>query len=426
MSEKKITPFFCLLAVVLIAGCRTKYPDIKWDYSDKEVVRPKPEKTEKIDIDVYVDATTSMEGFAVSNASVYSQFLDQLEASALSAWRNANPQYYKFGENIKPISRSEYLSAKSDLKFYHEPGIFKRTYIDSVVKRTDAKRLSVLVTDLFQDEGDVNIMVDRFKEKCFANNVAVGLVGVKSDFKGKVFDVRGYPTGYQLDAPDRPFYAIVFGNQYNMELLFEALKNKPFVKEEQLLIFTKYIIEDADVSLSKTRDSKNISNKKARTDIDNSFDFGMKEEGTSGKINFIITLDRNTRCADFNSNNLELIAFKKSATDPKNVSKDSVATNDITLEKVERTGDKLTGVLSLNNEDEPGNYSYMILLKTNQLSGLQTPAWIKNFSTDAPVPGTSTASKTYNLEKLASTLLVANASIAPTYVAKFYINIFKR
>jgi hypothetical protein len=426
MNEKKLTSFFCLIAVLLIAGCRAKYPDIKWDYSDKEVVRPKPEKTDKIDIDVYVDATTSMEGFAVGNASVYSQFLDQLEASALSAWRNANPQYYKFGENIKPISRSEYLSAKADLQFYHEPGIFKKTYIDSVVKRTDAKRLSVLVTDLFQDEGDVNIMVDRFKEKCFANNVAVGLVGVKSNFKGKVFDVRGYPAGYQLDAQDRPFYAIVFGNQYNMELLFEALKNKPFVKEEQLLIFTKHIVEDADVALTKTRESKNISNKKAKGNIKNNFDFGMKEEGTSGKVNFTITLDRNTRCADFNANNLELIAFKKSATDAKNVSKDSTATNDITLEKVERTGDKLTGVLSLNNEDGPGNYSYMVLLKTNQLSGLQTPAWIKNFSTDAPVPGTSTASKTYNLEKLASTLLVANASIAPTYVAKFYINIFKR
>jgi hypothetical protein len=425
MTEKKLTPFFCLIAVVLIAGCRTKYPDIKWDYSDKEVVRPKPEKTDKIDIDVYVDATSSMEGFAVSNASVYSQFLDQLEASALSAWRNANPQYYKFGENIKPIGRSEFLMAKDNVQFYRDPEIFKKTFIDSVVRRTDSRRLSVLVTDLFQTEGDVNIMVDRFKEKCFANNVAVGLVGVKSDFKGRVYDVRNYPT-FQLDAPDRPFYAIVFGNQYNMELLFEALKNKPFVKEEQLLIFTKHIIEDADVTLTKTRESKNISNKKAHGNFKNNFDFGMKEEGTSGKINFTITLDRNTRCADFNANNLELIAFKKSATDPKNVSKDSTATNDITLEKIERTGDKLTGVIVLNNEDGPGNYSYMVLLKTNQLNGLQTPAWIKNFSTDAPVPGTSTASKTYNLEKLASTLLVANASIAPTYVAKFYINIFKR
>lgn len=425
MIERKLTPFFCLIAVALIAGCRTKYPDLKWDYSDKEVVRPKPEKTDKIDIDVYVDATASMEGFAVSNASVYSQFLDQLEASALSAWRNANPQYYKFGENIKPISRSEFLTAKDNVQFYRDPAIFKKTFIDSVVRRTDSRRLSVLVTDLFQTEGDVNIMVDRFKEKCFANNVAVGLVGVKSDFKGRVYDVRNYPN-YQLDAPDRPFYAIVFGNQYNMELLFEALKNKPFVKEEQLLIFTKHIIEDADVTLTKTRESKNISNKKAKGNIDNNFDFGMKEEGTGAKINFTIVLDRNTRCADFNATNLELIAFKKSATDAKSFSKDSSATNDITLEKIERTGDKLTGVLSLNNEDAPGNYSYMVLLKTNQLSGLQTPAWVKNFSTDAPVPGTSTASKTYNLEKLTSTLLVANASIAPTYVAKFYINIFKR
>ena len=75
---------------------------------------------------------------------------------------------------------------------------------------------------------------------------------------------------------------------------------------------------------------------------------------------------------------------------------------------------------------EPGNYTYIVYLKANELSGLQTPKWIKDFSTEDPVPKTASENKTLNLDKLSTTLLVANASISPTYIAKFYLNIFKR
>src|SRR4029078_13472765 len=109
-----------------------------------------------------------------------------LEASGMSAWKNADIKFFKFGQIIKPIDRNQFLSAKNNLQFYREPGIFKNTYIDSVVKNTDSKRLSVLITHLFQNEGDVNTMVEKIKEKCFANNIAVGILGIKTDFNGTV------------------------------------------------------------------------------------------------------------------------------------------------------------------------------------------------------------------------------------------------
>lgn len=416
--------FVILLCSLLFGACKN-FPENKWAYTNHEVVGTMPQKTDQIDVDIYIDATTSMQGFAVSPSSAYSQFLDQLEASALSAWKKADPKFYKFGQAIKLVTRTEFLSAKTDLAFYHEKGIFLKTYIDSVVRRTDTKRLSVLVTDLFQNEGDVNIMVDRLKEKCFANGIAAGIIGVKSDFNGKVFDVPGFPQGYNLISKERPFYAIVFGNQYNMELLFDALKAKPFVKENQFLIFSNYIIKSYQPTILKTKDSKFLTNKKAHIDI-NSFDFGMNKKGKDGRFNFTIDLVRNTRCADFSANEIEIIAFKKSVTDPKIITKDSIPTNEISIENVQRTGAKLTGVLVLNNSDNPGNYSYAVYLKANPLTGLKSPEWIKESSTDKPVPGTPSAAKTFNLEKLSSTLLVANASVSPSYIAKFYINIFKR
>lgn len=422
----KLYLYSYLILLLFISSCSKKISEIEWDYSDKDIVGNKLQKSDQIDIDVYVDATTSMEGFAISNTSTYSDFLDQLEASSLSAWKKADLKFFKFGEIIKPIERNEYLSAKTDLRFYRESQIFKKTFIDSVVNKTDANRLSVLITDLFQDEGDVNIMVERLKEKSFAKNIMVGIIGVESGFNGKVYDVPSYPKGYKLETDERPFYAIVFGNSYNMELLFDALKKKDFVKEEQFLLFSPYIIKSFNVSLVKTKDSKFVNKKAPREEVKNSFDFSMKEEGKDARFDLEIDVSRNTRCADFSTENLEVIVFKKSIIDDKNKSPDSLLTKDVSLENLQRNGDKLTATLILKNDNEVGNYSYLVYLKANQLKGLETPNWIKDFSTDNPVPGNESASKTYNLEKLTSTLLVANASVSPTYIAKFYINIFKR
>jgi len=416
--------YLFVFLLITFASCISNPPEIKWSFTDQEVTGNRPKKENGIKLDVYVDATTSMQGFAKNSSSPYGQFLDQLETSALSAWKNADVKYYKFGESIRPIDRAEYLGAKSDPGFYHEKGIFMKTYIDSVVKRTDTARLSVLITDLFQDEGDVNTMVEEFKEKCFANGVEVGIAGIKSDYKGKVFDVPGFPKGYDLESAERPFYCIVFGNIYNMELLFQALEAKPFVKEDHVLIFSPHVIQSYNVTMNKGKVPG--LGPASGTVAKNLYNFKMSSDLKEAKFDLAIELQRNIHCPDFSVGNVEFIAFKKSGVDPKNYSKDSVATEELTLDNLQRMGNKLTGVLRLKNEEGEGNYSYMAYLKTNALRGLKLPVWISEFSTDKPVPGTSSSSKTYNLEKLCTALLVANASVTPTYLSKFYINIFKR
>lgn len=423
---RAINSLYYFSLVLLVTGCATNYKDIKWDYSNKDVTGYRPERKEQIDIDIYLDATTSMEGFAINDLSVYSQFLDQLEASALTTWKKADTRFYRFGQAIQPVERNRFLSAKSDHSFYHEKGIFLQTYIDSVVQRTDSKRLSVVITDLFQNEGDVNTMATQFKEKCFSQGVEVGIIGAKSEFSGTVFDVPSFPKGFPLTTNERPFYAIIFGNKYNMELMFDALKTKPFVKEDQFLIISSNIMQSFDVTLAKDRKSVAVTNKKARTEIPNSFDFGMKEEGKDARFNLSVNMSRNMRCPGFNAGNIELLVFQKSINEQKAQDTDSVLSADVSIEDVKVTGNKLTGNLVLKNDQPPGNYSYLVYLKLNPLNGLVLPTWVKRFSTDNPIPNTPSASQTYNLEKLCDRLLTANASIKPSYLAKFYVNIFKR
>jgi len=416
--------FFFLAVAFIFYGC-TNLPKIKMYYSDKDVVGQPYKKSDHINMDVYIDATTSMEGFAVNASSQYSQFLDQVEASGLYAWKNANIKYFKFGTKIKPIDRTEFLSAKNTQQFYREKGIFEDTYIDSVVKNTDPGRLSVLITDLFQTDGDVNTMVDKIKQKCFANNVAVGIIGIKTNFDGWVYDVPGIKP-YKLKTTDRPFYAVVFGNNNNLSAFFEALETRPFVNPNQEIIVSRYIIQSFSESLTKTRDSRYVNKKASTSELPYVFDFSMKKDGKDAKFNFTVDLKRRKRSPDFLVDHLSLVTYKKSLTNSKVMQKDSVLTNDFKIDSIERKGDKITGVISLHNEDGSGNYSYILYLEANPLNGLESPKWINDFSTESPVPNSPSAAKTFNLDKLVNMLMIANASISPTYVAKFYINIYKR
>lgn len=416
---------FILISCILVLGfgCKKNLPEIKWTDTVSITNETKESSQDNIPIDIYIDATPSLDGFAVGEMTVYSQFIDQLEASAVSAWKNADPKYYKFGEKIKRIGRDEFLSAKNNKKFYHE---FTNSLIDSVFKRTNINRLSVVITDLFQNNGDVNSMVDNIKTHCLQNGVMVGILGVKSEFDGRIFDFPNCPIGGYPHNKERPFYAFVFGDPMKMGKLFEALQTKEFVKENQIILLTNQIMKSANVSIIKTKEAKFVNKKAPRIQANNSFDFSMKEAGKEARFNFELTFDRNSRCVDFKENTIEAVVFKKSITDPKNANPESVLTNDIKLENIKRQGNKITATLVLTNEDPIGNYSYLVYLQPNQLNGFSLPDWIKDFSTDNPIPNTPSMSQTYNLEKLISSLVIAKNAVTPTYISKSFLNIYKR
>ncbi len=420
--------FLLLIAIPMILsyGCSPRLPDPTWT-DNLSVVHKKSDLSQaNIDIDIYIDATTSMIGYAVSESSIYGRFLDQLEASALSAWRSADVNYFKFGETIRPIERPEFLRAKNDANFYREPGLFMRTYIDKVVDNTDPNRLSVVVTDLFQDEGDVNVMVDQIKSKCFTKDVMVGIIALWSDFNGMVYDVPAYPRGYFLPTTPRPFYALVFGEPDNMGKLFEALKMTDFVRNAHFLIISDQILNKADVTISKTRESIFVNRIAPRTKMEHSYDFSMKKKGNTASFDFVMNFENNPWCIDFNASMLETLVYKKSITDARITGVDSVQTKDIRFENLMREGNTLTATILLDNDEIIGNYSYQILLYQHPIRGYTLPDWVMELSTENPIPGTPSAAQTYNLEKLVSRLLVAKNSVVPTYISKSYINIYKR
>jgi len=418
--------FLFLLVVILFIGCGKKKPEIKWDYSNKDIIGSDLGQSELnfINLDVYIDATTSMQGFAVNPNNAYNKFLEEIETAANTAWEKTDVKYFKFGTNIKRIERNEFLRAKFP-GFYSDRGIFEKTKIDSVIYKTDLSRLSVVVTDLFQTEGDINSIVLQIKERCFSKNIQLAILGVKSYYEGKVFDAKvpSYKFVSKMDDEKtfRPFYAIMFGEPQNILRLFTALKNKPFVKEENFILISKFLVNKFETKLTKTKESKSLSMRKSEKGP-NTFEYTLKENARGGKFDLELSYDRMKFTPQFDPSLLELEVFSKRNLNKAKEKIDSSYSRDLRLIGLKHDENKINSALELELENEPGIFSYRVYLQLPAIGGFIIPDWVKEFSSENPSPSKD-ANKTLNLEKFITNLIQANISISRTKIAKFFITI---
>ena len=154
-----------LLVMVLaiwVGGCKGDAPPPPFEAPIADVVCVENEDRQSLQVDIYLDATTSMEGYA-KQGSTYGRFLDALEGSITAGWPEADVGFYMFGTRVDSIGRESFLSAKTDLAFYRHRGLFETTNIDSVLARTDPERVSIIVTDLFQSDGDTNALIQHIE-----------------------------------------------------------------------------------------------------------------------------------------------------------------------------------------------------------------------------------------------------------------------
>ena len=428
----KVVLVCSVLGLAHLACSGKKAPEISWVYSDSEVIgEDKGNDGGVIDIDIYLDATLSMVGFVNNRSSIYNRFLDELEIAAAGSWQAANVQFFKFGTKIKPIDREGFKAAKTPA-FYRERGIFERTNIDSVINRTNNRRVTVVLTDLFQDEGDVNSIVLQIREKCFARGIQAAVLAVPSDFNGTVFDAIVSPYRYKSVPGDRstyrPFYALMFGEEHNLERMFGFLQTAEYIEDEYFFMISRHIIEKFSARVTKMRKSRALNRRKMRTPgrYPHHFGFSLKKGKEQGTIIAGFRLERQPHAADFQERALELIAFrKKSLPGEKTASGDSVLTDNLKLTRLERMGDSLTAVIDLQLDEPPGIYSYLVYLQLPPNGGLEIPQWIDAFSSPNPTASRD-ANKTLNLRKFVSDLIRASQSLAPPRVAKFYMTVYKR
>jgi hypothetical protein len=391
-----------------------------------DVVGERTDSREAIQVNVYLDATSSMTGYVAKGSSEYIDFLERFEATVETGWVRPELSFYKFGTQVRAIDRDEFRRAR-EVGFYREPGIFRRTNIDLVIERTDTSRVSVVVTDLFQNDQDVTRIVSQIRDRCLRRGVKVGILGIPSSFDGRVYDARVGPYEYTSSANPRsyrPFYALVFGPDDDLRLLTETLVQRGLVEGAQTLLITDFLADDVRGRVDRSPQARGV-NKSVNGVGD--FNFIMNDDVDRAEMIAQLAVRRSPSAPAYMAGNLQMSVLHSRVEQEEEAAaamrRASPASN-VSVQSITASADTATVSFQLQ-QSEPGTHLYRMSLDASMPGALQPPDWVSDFSSPNPSPSDA-PNKTLNLEAFVQGVLDAHATINAPRLALFDIQILKR
>ena len=406
--------------------------------------------SEALKVDLFFDATLSMQGFAATDvSSSYQQTVPLLERAVIEGWPGGQVAFFKFGDEIATLPERKYLEA-AKAQFYSDTKYNKKTLIEQVIDRADLNHLTVIITDLFQDNADVNQLSERLKTKFIASDRAVGVLGIRSQYQGRVYDVG--PDNYSFvyktgENPQtwRPFYLLALGSHANIAQYFATLDRSGMgtFPEKHALILSRFLTSQrAPFASAKLKTADKISEinssnlltksraqdqvkafkiKKGKTDAHFSTEWSYKPlpNGLEYSGNLI---------PDVTSWKGEETGSRELAIVENNQAKAALRVTARLLPD-NSTFNKLDFQTNLNVSDlpAPGVYRYRVVLRPSAYS---LPTWVTDWNMrDSEIktwhlrPSDFNGAKTYNLENFLGTLRGAVVSTTPPEVSDIYIYI---
>lgn len=259
-----------LITSLLLASCKIQIPavDIKCsptNQNNASQTSVSDKRSDNIKIEIQVDGTPSMQGFVKNTRqSRYEQTLELLDVIANASWSRdkSDIDYYRFGTKRNGINKQTYINAQRP-DFYQQGGVYldgqitaaipsEPTHKDSLTNK-ETNRLSIIVTDLYQTDSDISSAIGQLKRKYLQQGYAAGILGIKSEFNGQVYDIgvrkqtRSYNTSGKKPEEFRPFYVIILGSYQDVSYYFEQLQQqgRELINSEQFIIFYPRVIESS-------------------------------------------------------------------------------------------------------------------------------------------------------------------------------------
>ena len=242
--------FSYLAIVAMLSGCvavakgEPEGTEVNRDHAnlhcELEQNKQQPDLTNPLAIDIHIDGSGSMLGYINQENSSYIQALKLLDSTLALSSRHSQPtvKYYRSGDyqhQAKELTRSEFRKAHKSEFYDGKNPAFPAVSSDLgslITKPKNSDRLTVIVTDLEQNDGDVNLIANKIKENYFNSkdkNYAVGIWAVKSEFNGTVYSASdadkkfNYNTEGKTSKQYRPFYILFLGDYQDITNYFDKL-----------------------------------------------------------------------------------------------------------------------------------------------------------------------------------------------------------
>ena len=185
------------------------------------------------DVDVYFDATPNMAGFLADPRYEELVAFDLDDASPAGS----SVRYYRVTDYLEGgMESADRMDARSEW-FYGRGNTDLTTIVDSA--RTG--NLSVVLTNLFQTDADINRVTRSISEKFLRDSLAVGFAAMRYSFEGTIYDI-GYDHGTQWYEGDRPTYLMALGDHCAIAEFFDS--TGPLLPSDaRYAIFSPYAVQ---------------------------------------------------------------------------------------------------------------------------------------------------------------------------------------
>lgn len=226
------------------------------------------EHSKKIQAKVYVDGTPSMNGFVAIEGSRYIRALRSLNTAITGKWKDAQIQFYRFGDDRRDLlTPTDFLNAQKPIFYPKTPEEVSTNYpwfansqINNVVKtdKPSNDSLVLIVSDMTENNQNIRDILESFKQKYLNAGFSVGVLAQRSQFNGTVYDVGNNNEFFEWntnlperkkngDKSYRPFYILMLGRYANINYLYERLvESEPDIAEgSKFVIFDNKAIDSA-------------------------------------------------------------------------------------------------------------------------------------------------------------------------------------
>lgn len=267
------------MLIGITTACRPKtYNDLSCDVPLTKGQSPSLDAPPgPINISLNIDGSESMPGYLTNGASRYIKTIQLLDRTfSISDL----VEYYRVGGPEKQkISRSKFLEAIKE-RFYYEDRVTSNL-TGAIAPQKEGKELLVLITDLYQNQGDVTAVNKKIRQHYLnKEGYAAGILAIRSEFNGKVYVVGSnrdnfnfpYNTEGKPIEKFRPFYVIFLGPYKHILYYFEKLKRDggELIKNSEFTIFSpNNIINDLSVMSELKNPGEPISGLKRPFSLNN-------------------------------------------------------------------------------------------------------------------------------------------------------------
>jgi hypothetical protein len=248
---KVLTTWGAIAATTLLLGCSPNQQPLSCalpTLSTEAAARLK--QTPSIQLSLSLDGTPSMQGYVNDLPdSRYNKTLRLIDSASSTGWNSPTTKYYRFGTKKQPIDRDTFLKAQLPA-FYQGGADFSTSRIDTALTDPAENQLSLVVTDLYQKDADVRLVQNLLAQRYLSQGYAVGILAVKSEFKGTVYDVGISNQNFEYATPNKtakafhPFYVILLGSYGNINHFFDQLqRNGLSAVDHEFVIFSPQPVE---------------------------------------------------------------------------------------------------------------------------------------------------------------------------------------